>query len=55
MRGTAGNGGAPKTQGMKFSFDVPLPAKKIKVWGGCIEMDPAMMIGTGMECVGKHI
>ena len=28
-----GSAGAPKTQGMKFSFDVPLPSKKVKVWG----------------------
>ncbi|MGO9261756.1 MAG: hypothetical protein ACLQU1_36455 [Bryobacteraceae bacterium] len=45
-----GSAGAPKTQGMKFSFDVPLPSKKVKVWGGRIEMELAIkphISGTG--------
>jgi hypothetical protein len=39
---SSGNGSGSKTAGMKFSFDVPVPSKKVKAWGGRIEIDLAL-------------
>jgi hypothetical protein len=38
------NGSEPKPEGMKFGFNVPLPKKKVKAWGGRIEIELSVQV-----------